>query len=121
MNQTVPPTPTPLRTAPTKTARHNRTSARWLPWVGAILLVGLIVAGLWPKPVPIEIAVVSEGTLRTSVNEEGKTRIKQRFLVSAPLAGQLRRIPFKAGAEVKAVEHHVDRDHHRDETKPDYR
>jgi HlyD family secretion protein len=38
------------------------------------------------------------------VNEEGKTRIKQRYVVSAPVAGQLRRIPFKAGAEARAGE-----------------
>jgi HlyD family secretion protein len=54
--------------------------------------------------VPVEVAATSLGTLRTSVNEEGKTRIKQRFVVSAPVAGQLRRIPFKAGAEIKAHE-----------------
>jgi HlyD family secretion protein len=104
MNQSAPSTSLPLQTAAPKPVRHNRTTARWLPWLGAILLVALIVAGLWPKPVPIEIALVQEGALRAAVNEEGKTRIKQRFLVSAPVAGQLRRIPFKAGAEVKAGE-----------------
>jgi hypothetical protein len=68
------------------------------------LLVGLIIAGLWPKPVPAETATVVRGPLRTTVNEEGKTRIKQRFMVAAPVTGQLRRIPFKAGAKVIAAE-----------------
>jgi HlyD family secretion protein len=40
--------------------------------------------------------------LRVTVDEEGKTRIKQRYTVAAPVTGQLRRIPFKAGAEVTA-------------------
>ena len=62
----------------------------------------LLVAGLWPKPVPVETGRATIGTLRASVNEEGKTRVKQRFIVSAPVTGQLRRIPFKAGAEVQA-------------------
>ena len=44
------------------------------------------------------------GALRVTVNEEGKTRIKQRYVVCAPVVGQLRRIPFKAGAEVAAGE-----------------
>jgi len=44
------------------------------------------------------------GSLRATVNEEGKTRIKQRYVVSAPVAGQLRRIPFKAGAAIIAGE-----------------
>jgi len=82
--------------------RNNHRTRRWLPYVGAIVLVALVGAGLWPKPVPVETATASIGTLRASVNEEGKTRIKQRYVVSAPVAGQLRRIVFKAGAEVKA-------------------
>jgi len=40
--------------------------------------------------------------LRATVNEEGKTRIKQRYVVSAPVTGHMRRIPFKAGAEIIA-------------------
>ena len=69
-----------------------------------MVLVALITAGLWPRPVPVETARAAVGTLRATVNEEGKTRIKQRYVVSAPVAGQLRRIPFKAGAEVRAGE-----------------
>lgn len=82
----------------------NHRTRRWIPYAGAVLLVGLIVAGLWPKPVPVETARASIGALRATVNEEGKTRIKQRYVVAAPVAGQLRRIPFKAGAEIKAGE-----------------
>jgi HlyD family secretion protein len=81
---------------------HKRHTRRWLPYVGAIVLLALIVAGLWPQPVPVETVRASVGTLRATVNEEGKTRIKQRYLISAPVTGQLRRIPFKAGAEVQA-------------------
>ena len=86
-------------------ARRNnavRRSRRWLPYTGAVVLMALIVARLWPRPVPVETARATVGTLRATVNEEGKTRIKQRFVVSAPVAGQLRRIPLKPGAEVKA-------------------
>jgi len=88
----------------TTASRRNHTNhrtRRWLPYFGAVLLLAVIVAGLWPKPVPVETALAAIGTLRATVNEEGKTRIKQRYTVSAPVAGQLRRIPFKAGAEVK--------------------
>jgi HlyD family secretion protein len=84
------------------TRRPNRHTRRWLPYAGAVVLVALIIAGLWPQPVPVETARVTRGTLRATVNEEGKTRIKQRYVVSAPVTGQLRRIPFKAGAEVEA-------------------
>ncbi len=66
--------------------------------------MALILYGFRPQPVPVETARVSEGTLRATVNEEGKTRISQRYVVSAPVAGHLRRIPLKAGAEVVAGE-----------------
>ena len=90
--------------APRRNDVRRPKRRKWLPYVGAVILLGLIVAGVWPKPVPVETTKVITGGLRTTVNEESKTRIRQRFVVSAPVAGQLRRIPFKAGAEVKAGE-----------------
>lgn len=88
---------------PAAPKRNNgRRPRRWLPWLGALLLVTLIVAGLWPQPAPVETARVATGALRTSINEEGKTRIRHRYVVSAPVAGQLRRIPFKAGAAISS-------------------
>jgi HlyD family secretion protein len=90
-------------TSPFKdTSRSNRHTRRWLPYAGGVALVVLITAGLWPQPVPVETAQAVLGALRVTVNEEGKTRIRQRYVVSAPVSGQLRRIPFKAGAEVQA-------------------
>jgi HlyD family secretion protein len=96
------PSPTD-KPAPRANARNhaNRHTRRWLPWTGAVALVALVIAGLWPRPTPVETARVTVGVLRATVNEEGKTRIKQRYLVSAPVTGQLRRIPFKAGADVQ--------------------
>jgi len=91
-------------TPPKRTNGNNRRPQRWLPYVGALLLVALIIAGMWPKPTPVETTRVSIGKLRTTVNEEGKTRIRQRYIVSAPVAGQLRRIPFKVGAEITSTQ-----------------
>ena len=75
---------------------------RFLPWFGGLLLVALIVVGLWPRAVPVEVALVTRGPLVVTVDEEGMTRVKNRYLVSAPVAGQLRRIDWKAGAVVEA-------------------
>jgi HlyD family secretion protein len=75
---------------------------RWLPYA---LGAGLIVAlgfGLRPKPAPVETARAALGPLRATVSEEGKTRIKQRYVVSSPVTGQLRRVPFKPGATIAA-------------------
>lgn len=91
--------PDRLQPALGKARRHSR---RWLPWTGALLLIALIVAGLWPQPIPVELATVSVGELRSTVNEEGKTRVKQRYTIAAPVAGLLKRISFKAGARIQA-------------------
>jgi len=91
-------------TSPKRLDGNGRRPQRWLPYAGALLLVALIVTGLLPKPVPVETARVTTGRLRATVNEEGKTRIRQRYVVSAPVAGQLRRIPFKAGAEITSTQ-----------------
>jgi HlyD family secretion protein len=83
----------------------QKTTRRWsrhLPWLGGTVLAALIAAGLWPKPLPVETAGVTRGALTVTVDEEGMTRVKNRFLISAPVAGLLRRIDWKAGATVEA-------------------
>ncbi|MFZ5493715.1 MAG: efflux RND transporter periplasmic adaptor subunit [Verrucomicrobiota bacterium] len=75
---------------------------RWIPYALGAGLLALIAVGLRPQPVPVETASVAAGPLRATVSEEGKTRIKQRYVVAAPVSGQLRRIAFKPGATVEA-------------------
>lgn len=84
--------------------RKPRSSAwrRRLPWLGGVLLVALIVWGLWPQPQPVESATVVRGPMIVTVDEEGMTRLKRRYTISAPVGGQLRRIDWKPGAEVEA-------------------
>jgi HlyD family secretion protein len=55
-----------------------------------------------PAPIGVDLAVVGRGPLRLTVDQEGKTRIKDRYVVSAPLAGQVPRILLKAGDSVEA-------------------
>lgn len=66
------------------------------------MLVALIVVGLWPRAVPVEVGRVTRGPLVVTVDEEGMTRVKNRYLISAPVGGQLRRVDLKAGAIVEA-------------------
>ena len=60
-----------------------------------LLLVAIIVAigyGFLPKPVSVGVVKVTRGTLMVTVEEEGKTRVKDRFVISAPVAGFARRV-----------------------------
>lgn len=65
------------------------------------VLALLVVYGLAPKPVSVETAKAQSAPLRVTIDEEGKTRVTDRFVVSAPVAGYLRRIGLKAGAIVE--------------------
>lgn len=91
--------------APWETKRNpsgKNLLKRALPWLGCLILLALIVWGLWPKPVVIETGVVALGPLTVRVSEEGKTRVRNRYVVAAPLAGKMRRLALKPGDDVKA-------------------
>jgi HlyD family secretion protein len=75
---------------------------RALPWLGALALLALIVWGLWPKPVVVETGVAARSALTVRVSEEGKTRVRNRYIVAAPVAGKMRRVPLKPGDPVEA-------------------
>ena len=66
------------------------------------LVVGAIAYGFWPRPVDVDLGTVSKGPMRVTVDEEGKTRIRERYIVSAPLGGTLLRVQLKAGHPVTA-------------------
>ena len=88
--------------SPSPVGRSQRAKPRgWLPYAGAVVLLLLIVVGFWPQPAPAETARVASGPLRSGISEEGRTRLRQRYLVSAPVAGNLRRIEWKPGAVVQ--------------------
>lgn len=66
-----------------------------------LLIVAALIYAFLPAPVPVEVAKASRGILKVTVEEEGETRVKDRFVVSAPVAGYTRRIDFKVGDSVK--------------------
>jgi HlyD family secretion protein len=64
--------------------------------------VVLIVLALKPRPVPADFATVERGMLRVTLSEEGETRVRDRYVISAPLAGRLSRVEFEPGDRVEA-------------------
>ncbi len=68
----------------------------------ALGIVGLIALSFRPLPVSVSLATVERGPLAESVEEEGRTRVRERYLISAPVAGYMARLKLHAGDVVKA-------------------
>lgn len=78
---------------------------RWLVWSAVVVvLVVLIVIAVRPGTVEVETATVSRGELTVTLDREGTTRVRDRFVVAAPVGGQLERITLEPGTAVTAGE-----------------
>ncbi|MCI0392701.1 MAG: efflux RND transporter periplasmic adaptor subunit [Acidobacteria bacterium] len=64
---------------------------------GAVALIGI---ALRPAPLKVETARVVCGSLRVTIDAEGKTRARDRFVVAAPITGRLARINLRRGDQV---------------------
>lgn len=74
---------------------------KWL-WAGiALLVLALLGWALMPAPVEVEVATVTQGRFERAVQEDGQTRVRERYLVSAPLTGRLERMALKQGDAVE--------------------
>jgi hypothetical protein len=75
---------------------------RVLTWMLGMGVVGIVGWLLWPGGARVEVGVVGRGGMEVVVAAEGRTRVKDRYVVSAPLAGRLGRIGLKPGDRVEA-------------------
>jgi HlyD family secretion protein len=84
---------------------RRRAILRWIKRTGMVA-VGLAIAGsivyAWlPKPVVVDVGTVRRGPLDVEVDEDGQTRVRDRFVISAPITGNLQRIELDPGTPVK--------------------
>jgi HlyD family secretion protein len=71
--------------------------------IGIPLLVVIVAwVALRPSPVPVETAVVDRGRVQVTVEEEGETLVHDRYSITAPVTGQLRRLTLRQGDAVSA-------------------
>jgi HlyD family secretion protein len=75
-----------------------KNKLKWL--AAALLLLALTVWAFLPKPTDVELASVRQGRFERAVQEDGKTRVRERYVVSAPLTGQVQRISLRQGDTV---------------------
>lgn len=67
---------------------------------GAVLSAGLLVWAFWPQAMEVEVGTISRGKFERAVQEDGKTRLRERYVVSTPLTGRVQRVTLKQGDSV---------------------
>ncbi len=73
----------------------------WPIGLGLLLLAGLVFA-LWPRAIAVDIATLAEGPMAVTIEDDGVTRVKEVYLLSAPISGKMLRIEPRAGDFIEA-------------------
>jgi HlyD family secretion protein len=83
----------------------SRTVRRWVGrGIGAIVVVAVIAAiaySVRPKPQRVDVATVTQGTLSITLDDDGRTRVRNRYVVSAPISGRVLRMGLSPGDEIR--------------------
>jgi len=60
----------------------------------------LVAYGFWPDPVPVDTAIIGRGDVVVSIEDEGRSQVREVYSVSSPVAGTVQRSPVEVGDEV---------------------
>lgn len=80
----------------------GKSAQRIVAALVGLAVVTLLAWAIWPKPVPVDIAAIATGPLEVTVEDEGITRIREVYTVSAPIGGKMQRAPREVGDDVTA-------------------
>jgi HlyD family secretion protein len=82
--------------------KRRFTLRRLLAALAVLALAALVVWVMRPSPIPADVVAVRRGPMQVTLEEEGETRVRDRYVVSAPLAGRVLRIELEPGDPVVA-------------------
>jgi len=92
-----------LATETSKSKQRNRFNLRLLIYVlGGLALAGAMIALFRPTPIAVDLATVQGGELEVLIVEEGRTRVRDRFVISAPFAGRVQRLILEEGDVIES-------------------
>ncbi|MCC7403631.1 MAG: HlyD family efflux transporter periplasmic adaptor subunit [Bdellovibrionales bacterium] len=84
---------------------QNDRLKKWLIYGGlTVAVVGVVIWSLMPRPLPVDMARVEVGDFEQRVVEDGRTRVKEKYVVSSPVDGVLPRVKWNPGDRVKQGE-----------------
>lgn len=80
-------------------AKH-RKSRTWATLSASLVVAAGLVFAFWPRATLVDIGTVSQGPMRVTIDEEGRTRVHDAYVVSTPIAGRLLRLTAEVGDDV---------------------
>ena len=84
-----------------KPKQHSRKIILAVAGAGIVLLM---LWAFWPRPAPVDFGTAERKSMRMTIDEEARTRVRDAYVVSAPIAGRLLRVEVEAGDEVTGGE-----------------
>jgi HlyD family secretion protein len=67
---------------------------------GVLVVIGIVAAAMWPSSLEVGVTKVMRGSMQVTIDEDGVTRIRERFALSAPVSGRLQRVELEPGDPV---------------------
>ena len=74
--------------------KHKRLIA------GVAIVLAIVAMAMWPESIEVTVAPVARGPMQVTLDEDGETRVRDKFVVSAPVGGRLQRIELEPGDSV---------------------
>lgn len=78
----------------------RKRSRKYLTLSAVVIVAALLIFAFWPQPLLVDIGEVAYGHLLISIDEEGRTRVHDSYIVSAPVSGRLLRLHVEPGDPV---------------------
>jgi len=72
--------------------------------IASLIIIGLLIFGFWPQPVKVEAVAVKRAPMTVTIEEEGRTRVIDRYVISAPVDGVACRVQLDVGDPVSQGE-----------------
>jgi HlyD family secretion protein len=69
---------------------------------GVVIVLAIVAMAMWPESIEVSAAKVDRGPMQVTLDEDGETRVRDKFVVSAPVAGRLQRIVLDVGDPVQS-------------------
>ena len=79
----------------------RRLTAHWRTLAVVAIVAAILAVALWPQSLDVDTVRVARGPLQVTIDEEGQTRVPEKFVVSAPVAGRVNRIDLEPGDPVR--------------------